>query len=56
MLGQLSFHSNLNERAFSKKLKTEFPEKEKGEGRNKMLKRAPGKPFSPAPEASPQPI
>jgi hypothetical protein len=28
MLGQLSFHSNLNERAFSK-LKSDFPEKEK---------------------------
>jgi hypothetical protein len=40
MLGQLSFHSNLNERAFSK-LKSEFSRKRKGKGRNKKIQIGP---------------
>jgi hypothetical protein len=53
MLGQLSFHSNLNERAFSK-LKSEFPEKEK-EKEEIKIKSDPGETFQPNRETSPRP-
>jgi hypothetical protein len=53
MLGQLSFHSNLNERAFSK-LKSEFPEKEK-EKEEIKIKSDLGETFRPNRETSPRP-
>jgi hypothetical protein len=51
MLGQLSFHSNLNERAFSK-LKSEFPEKEK-EKEEIKVKSGPGETFQPSTRSQP---
>jgi hypothetical protein len=51
MLGQLSFHSNLNERAFSK-LKSEFQKKK----RRKQIKKNdldPGEPNRPREENQP---